>query len=642
MWFMVLFLPLVAGPLLAADGPDALPEGARLRIGSPRLRHGGLVTGLVFTPDGKGIVSGGGGDIIHWDAATGREIRRFPAGTHFSWPALRYRTDPFALTHDGRVLAVAPDGEWRVILWDLATGKKLHEIPTEWSEHILGLAFSPDGNLIARTTYQGIRLRELDTGKEWKLQGGDQEYWQTLHFAPDGKTLLSGEYFKNGAGQPQVVLWNAARARELRRFEPTRVRPGDYCTRPDLSADGQRLAAGIHNGSGSAREVFVWDRGSGKELHRFSNPAPVHVVGFAPDGRTLAAAGEGGVIVLWNLKTGKKVGRLEYAPSLIGDARDSTGRLAFSPDGTRLAAAGSSDFTIRVWDLATRRLIHPFNVACRGLEAALLSSDGKRVITGGSDGTVQILNAADGKPVLVVHQTEVAPRHLALSADGRQLVAGDRWALRRWEIIGSKLLPCWEKDAAGWPDWIALAPDGREVLVVLCRHKELRLIDLATGKVRWRLPDRNLDWSALFSPDGNHIYLQTGHRLVRVNRISGKMECEVHHGPYAYGNLRAISADEKLLVDSYGQIIGTADLGPQRFLLEDRSIGPAAFRPDGKVLALVAGPGYIQLWDTATWKPLRDLKGHHGDILALMYSADGRALLSGGADGTVLLWDGTR
>src|SRR5262245_10487588 len=213
MFSLLLVFPLVATPVEAPSGFDPLPPGARLRVGSPRLRHGGTVTGLVFTPDGKGIVSSGGGDLIHWDAATGREIRRFPRAGHF------------ALTRDGRVLATAPESYGKVILWELATGKKLHELPDEWNGHVLSLAFSPDGNLLARAGYEGVRLLHLETGKERQLQADRKEYCHSLHFAPDGKTLLGGEYRTSSGGQQQLMLWNVADGKEVRRFQPSKIHP---------------------------------------------------------------------------------------------------------------------------------------------------------------------------------------------------------------------------------------------------------------------------------------------------------------------------------------------------------------------------------------------------------------------------------
>src|SRR5438309_4774967 len=100
-------------PRLDAYG-DALPEGAVCRIGTTRLRPGANVGAMVFTPDGKKLVT------------AAREV-----GVH---------------------------------VWDVATGKELHHLPQP-SGNVLATVLSPDGVYVATLESGGVHVREVATGQ---------------------------------------------------------------------------------------------------------------------------------------------------------------------------------------------------------------------------------------------------------------------------------------------------------------------------------------------------------------------------------------------------------------------------------------------------------------------------------------------
>jgi WD40 repeat protein len=69
------------------------------------------------------------------------------------------------------------------------------------------------------------------------------------------------------------------------------------------------------------------------------------------------------------------------------------------------------------------------------------------------------------------------------------------------------------------------------------------------------------------------------------------------------------------------------------------TIHAAAFSPDGKMLAGADSKNRVSLWDAASLKELRCLRGHEGEVRALDFSPDGKRLITGGVDKTVRLWD---
>src|SRR5262249_58472298 len=67
---------------------------------------------------------------------------------------------------------------------------------------------------------------------------------------------------------------------------------------------------------------------------------------FSPDGTELASAGDGSVVILWDVRTGQAVRRFEgHTTNTVNDVR-------FSDDGRRLVSAGE-DRTARVWQVST-------------------------------------------------------------------------------------------------------------------------------------------------------------------------------------------------------------------------------------------------------------------------------------------------
>src|SRR5262245_11053045 len=90
---------------------DPLPDAALLRLGTLRFRHPSSVYDLVVSPDGRTIVTAGG-LIIAWEAATGKELwRASPEKEGFALPDSSYGCRPLAFTPDGRLVTPGRGGE---------------------------------------------------------------------------------------------------------------------------------------------------------------------------------------------------------------------------------------------------------------------------------------------------------------------------------------------------------------------------------------------------------------------------------------------------------------------------------------------------------------------------------------------------
>jgi WD40 repeat protein len=198
---------------VAADGKIQLWDTAK---GEERrsLGNGDLAFhAIAFATDGKTLFARlrerDGSNFKAWDVTTGKLLHNTPApsliGTFVS---------PMAVSPDSRILAVVSH-KWdamgallldvQVLLWDLTTGKVIHELrPTPQRQampafrvsmnDVTSLAFSPDGRTLACAYHGGgiIRLWEVATGQERKRFEGHRQLVRCLAFSADGSLLASG------------------------------------------------------------------------------------------------------------------------------------------------------------------------------------------------------------------------------------------------------------------------------------------------------------------------------------------------------------------------------------------------------------------------------------------------------------------
>jgi len=228
------------------------------------------------------------------------------------------------LSPDGRYLAgIHTDNS--ISLWDVTSQQLLRIMDHDGKRLGNRVVFSPNGEILAAATREGIGLWEVESGSFLSLiaHGGSR-----MEFSPDGKTIASSD-------DNVVVIHDVNSGRFIQSLQGH----SDSVYALDWSPDGALLA------TGSADEtVILWDANTGQVIQRLKgHQGNVGSVRFNPNGDVLASGSNDKTIKLWSVNDGQNIATLRGHEGVVQS-------VAFSPDGELLVST-SHDDTIKVWKL---------------------------------------------------------------------------------------------------------------------------------------------------------------------------------------------------------------------------------------------------------------------------------------------------
>jgi WD40 repeat protein len=316
----------------------------------------------------------------------------------------------------------------------------------------------------------------------------------------------------------------------------------------------------------------------------------------------------------------KPIERFDWQPKeLVGVLGEHLGRhaspvtcVAFSPDGKH-AASGGSHF-VRLWDPATMRLRHLFDIGY--ITCITFSRDSKYLGAGFSSGAVYVWDMtplAGPQQKFVISASTTSIPGIAFGPEDRIAVACGDGQLRVWNVGGTDLKEVATVNAHEKPlGSVAWSPDGK-VLVTGSHDTTMKLWTLGEGglKEMMQVPGHTGAVTVLtFNPAGTTL-------------ASGCPDGSVRLWTMAPG-----AKPKERLVIQYPN---------------SGAVNALSFSNTGNTLAAAYADHTGHIWSVTGTKPVEKgkLEGHAGPMTGIAWAPDNRTMLTGSSDWTVRSWDVT-
>jgi WD40 repeat protein/serine/threonine protein kinase len=472
-------------------------------------------------------------------------------------------------------------------------------------------------------------------------QFSHKEWVWAVAFSPDGRTALTG-----------------GRDKTARRWD---VATGQLIGKPlahdffvwavAYSPDGRTILTGSGEPRGEAR---LWDAATGEPLGPpLPHPAPVRDAAFSPDASLFLTVAPDAARV-WRTATARPLGPpLQHTAAQPGTILAA----AFSPDNKRVLTGGS-DGTARLWDAATSEAQQTLQGHRAPVAAVGFCPDGKLLATSSYDGNAQLWETASGKPWggLLMHGGPI--RTLTFSPDAQLLATGgitvevdpatqqrritggsvQMWSTATGRRVGEPLL----HPAPVWS--LAFHPNTR-ILLSGCEDGFSRFWQ--SGALLGKPPFRFGTVRAVaFSPDGTHALTADAASPASLAHLWEVPRPATHGNPWYYPSAvtaLAFSPDGRyLLAGTDGGLAEFREAATGRTsgqpLKRDDKIVALGFSKDGSKFALATSNAGVVIWDRTTDRSLREIPVTN-PYLSCALSPDGQTLLTGEVYGAVLAWD---
>lgn len=391
-----------------------------------------------------------------------------------------------------------------------------------------------------------------------------------------------------------------------------------------VSPDSNYVATG-----GRDKTIKLWELSTGREVRSFlGHSASVNQLDFSSDGKTLISANGDATAKIWEVATGKELFSIKPDEERITD-------VAYDPKGRFFVTVGFGQ-KVRVWDVTTKKKLTEMDAngyaGSGGLIHVAISKDGEWLAVGEDGFTANVYRCSDWKKTYTFNTSQLHSScggcytDVQFTPDSKYLIkASNNDAVLKYDLSNGKLVTTYSKEVNDLRS-VSISANGK--LVAICTENTVSIYNADQGDlIKSIQPDVDAALNQTsFTTDGKRLLMASDNNTVMIFDItSGKQVKELT----GFLNAR----------DKGGLTYNPNSYWDANIAKYLRFKGNVVVSRDNKTLLRGKFGTKAKRWDIATGKTEMEYVGHEKAVLCYRYNSDGSLLLTGGADGMLILWD---